>query len=278
MSPVATAAGLMLAGVVVALAAPARRAAPRVVVLVDTQGRRWRATRSADDRPMPVVQVVLTHAVATMVARIGRSVRRMARRADDPNLDRRLGTALVVGLVALAIKPVLAVPLVGAVWVGPVLRERTRHRRWRARLIDEAPDLVELFRLAIGAGLTVHQAVDAVVGRARGEGATALAEVASRVAVGHRLADALDDFGAVDEALRPLASALASAERYGVALGPSLDRLADDSRVQRRRRAEEVARRLPVQMLFPLVLCILPAFALLTVVPLVLAAVRGLPR
>ena len=46
----------------------------------------------------------------------------------------------------------------------------------------------------------------------------------------------------------------------------------------RRRRAEEAARRLPVQLLFPLVLCVLPAFVLLAVVPLLLAAVPQLPR
>jgi hypothetical protein len=46
--------------------------------------------------------------------------------------------------------------------------------------------------------------------------------------------------------------------------------------VLRRRRAEEDARRLPVQLLFPLVLCVLPAFGLLAVVPLLLASLQSL--
>ena len=37
-------------------------------------------------------------------------------------------------------------------------------------------------------------------------------------------------------------------------------------------RAEEAARRVPVKLLFPLVLCVLPAFALLTVAPLLAGA------
>jgi hypothetical protein len=46
--------------------------------------------------------------------------------------------------------------------------------------------------------------------------------------------------------------------------------------VQRRRWAELHARRLPVQLLFPLVVCILPAFGLLAIVPLVLSALSSL--
>ena len=46
--------------------------------------------------------------------------------------------------------------------------------------------------------------------------------------------------------------------------------------MQRRRRAEVAARKLPVKLLFPLVLCILPAFALLTVVPVIVSSLRAL--
>ena len=43
-----------------------------------------------------------------------------------------------------------------------------------------------------------------------------------------------------------------------------------------RRRAEEAARRVPGKLLFPLVFCTLPAFALLTVAPLVASALESL--
>ncbi len=64
----------------------------------------------------------------------------------------------------------------------------------------------------------------------------------------------------------------------GDPLVPVLDRLSVEARMVRRRQAEEAARRLPVQLLFPLVLCVLPAFVLLAVVPLLLAAVPQLPQ
>ena len=44
---------------------------------------------------------------------------------------------------------------------------------------------------------------------------------------------------------RPLVDALADHDRYGTPLGPVLDRVAIDSRLRRRRAAEEAARRLP---------------------------------
>jgi tight adherence protein C len=250
-------------------------------MLVDGRARRrssgGAAHRSSAPR-RPTAGAILGSVLLKGVARLGRGFRHAIGRPDDANLDRRLGVAVAVGLAAMLVQPLLVGPVVGLTWALPAMRQRARDRQQRERLVGEVPDLTELFRLAVGAGLTVHQAVAAVRVRAPADCAGALAEVAARVALGHRLADALDRLGSGDEAFRPLAAALASAERYGVALGPTLDRLADDARLQRRRRAEEVARRLPVQMLFPLVLCILPAFALLTVVPLMLTALSGLPR
>jgi pilus assembly protein TadC len=153
----------------------------------------------------------------------------------------------------------------------------TRRARWRAdaRVVHDLPDLVDLFRVAAGGGLTVHQAVQAVGAVARESHARVLREVQRRVSLGERLGDALSVLLTIGEPVRPLVSALQSAERQGTALVGPLQHAGDRARELRRRQAEEAARRVPVRLLFPLVLCVLPAFVLLAVVPLLAGTLRS---
>jgi len=199
-------------------------------------------------------------------------------RPPDVNLDRRLVQAVQAGAVVAVRSPFAGVVVSAIVWTAGWARARSAHQREVDQLVSEVPDLIELFRLATAAGLTVHLAVAAVAARSRGVLGAALTEVPARVAVGERLADALDRFAGSGEPVRPLGAALAAAERYGDPLVPNLERLSIEGRMLRRRHAEEAARRLPVQLLFPLVLCVLPAFVLLAVAPLLLAAMPHLPR
>jgi tight adherence protein C len=181
--------------------------------------------------------------------------------------------AVIVGLVALPLAPLGA----AAVWARPAIRARQQRRRHTGAIAADLPEVVDLLALAVGAGLTNRLALEAIARHGRGRLVDELDQLLGQVRRGRRLADALDELPArAGEATRPLVSVLLASERYGVALGPALGRLADDVRRQRRRRAEEAARRVPVKLLFPLVLCVLPAFGLLTVAPLVAGALRSL--
>jgi len=161
-------------------------------------------------------------------------------------------------------------------------RRAPRHRAGApaATVAAEIPDVIDLLSVAVTAGLNVRLAVEAVAERAPpGPLAKALASAAAEARRGDRLADALGDLPAdLGEGVRPLAAALVDAERYGTPLGPTLDRLAADARRLRQRRAEEAARKVPVKLLLPLVTCILPAFGLLTVAPLIAGALAALRR
>lgn len=166
---------------------------------------------------------------------------------------------------------------------GRLARRRGEARR-RREVASAVPDLVDLVGVAVASGLNLRLAIPAVTAcLPQGAVRAALEEVEADVSRGSRLADALtllparlDARPPADEAVRALAAALVDTERYGTALGPTLERLAAEARRARQRRAEEVARRIPVKLLFPLVSCVLPAFGLLTVAPLIAGGLRAL--
>lgn len=156
---------------------------------------------------------------------------------------------------------------------------RRGDRGRRASVVDELPEVVDLLTLAVEASLTVGLAVRLVARRVPGPVGAELRRAVAEVDRGRRLADALDDIvlpPRLGEPARGLVAVLVAAERYGSPLAGPLGRLGDEVRATRRRRAEEAARKVPVKLLFPLVTCTLPAFALLTVAPLIASALRGL--
>jgi len=193
----------------------------------------------------------------------------------DVATDRRTGWAALASLGLLFVTPPLAAaPLAWAV-ATPVVAERRARARHEARLHDQLPDVVDLVALTAGAGLPVGASLLAIGDRPGGPLGAALARAAAHLRHGGTTGEALDLLATVGPAARPLVDALAQHDRYGTPLLPALDRVAVEARARRRRRSEEAARRLPVTLLFPLVLTTFPAFVLLTVVPL-LAGSLGL--
>jgi Flp pilus assembly protein TadB len=209
---------------------------------------------------------------------LGRALCRAAGRAPPPpDIARRLGRAAAVGLAAVAVLPWAALPAAAVAWYLPAATARRRARRSEARLAADLPEVVDLLVLAVGAGCNVRHALAAVARHGDGPLAAELGRCHDAAGRGRRLADELEQLpGRAGEAVRPLVAALVASERYGAPLADSLRRLADDVRRDRRRRAEEAARRVPVALLFPLVLCTLPAFALLTLAPLIAGALQAL--
>ncbi|MCU1485644.1 MAG: gspF [Actinomycetia bacterium] len=199
-----------------------------------------------------------------------------ARWAVDPRL-RRLAAAGGGAAVGLAVLPLAAPVLALGAWAVPVLRARRARRRPLEAVRRSLPEVVDLLTLAVGAGLTVPLAVAAVARRHEGPIGFELARVVSEAEHGARWSDALDAAaGRLGPAARPVLAALLASERYGAPLADALVVLAAEARADRRRRAEEAARRVPVRLLFPLVLCVLPAFVLLTLAPLLAGALGSL--
>jgi tight adherence protein C len=139
------------------------------------------------------------------------------------------------------------------------------------------PELIDLLALGVGAGLTVREALAVSVAWTPAPLGAAFADAIRRSDAGEPFVESLESAAAaLGPGVRPLVTVLIAAERDGAALVPALERASDEARRRRRVEAEEEARRVPVLMLFPLVLCVLPAFAVLTVVPVLIGTLSDL--
>ena len=197
---------------------------------------------------------------------------------SGPITRRAAGVAVgVSGLLAAFAFPLLGMVLIASLAVGAVRRRSVEARR-RGREVERTlPDTIDLIALMVGSGMTARQAIGMAAPRFPAPHRAAWASVLTRADAGEPFGDAIgvliDELG---EPVRPLTVALRASIRDGVALGPALARCSDEAHRRRRVRAEEAARRVPVLMLFPLVCCVLPAFGLLTIVPLLAGSISDL--
>ncbi|HEY8058502.1 MAG TPA: type II secretion system F family protein [Acidimicrobiales bacterium] len=192
--------------------------------------------------------------------------------------DRRLPVIGVAAVLTIAASPPLGLAVLAAVVARPRLASRRAAARRRWAVIDAVPEAADLLALAVAGGLTVPLALAAAARWSPPPVGDALERAGAELGLGRPTADILEDLAeSLGAPARPLVDVLLASERYGVPLGDSLDRVAREARLERRRRGEERARRVPVLLLFPLVLCVLPAFGFLTVVPLLVGSLPDLP-
>jgi tight adherence protein C len=173
----------------------------------------------------------------------------------------------------------LLIPALGfAGYIAPDAFLRARIRSRKDEIASALPDVVDLMAVCAQAGLNIPLMLKRVAERAPGvlgeELRTSLQEIDLGVPRKQALA-ALAEKNRLPE-MDSLVGALVSSERFGTSIASSLPALATDIRNKRRHHAEEQARRAPIKMLFPLVFLILPAFVLLTVVPLLLGTFQSL--
>ncbi len=209
------------------------------------------------------------------ITRLGRLIRSGA--SDNPTADKRVGATCLVAFGAFVVHPVPAVAVGLLVGAYPLVRRRVDERRRGREVLAELPWVVGLIRMGVVAGLPVAGALSEAASRGHGPVSAALREALDRSDRGAPLAQEVDGLRPLlGEPGRPLLSALVGSLRLGAPVGPALEAAAVDLRATARRRAETRARKVPVLMLFPLALCVMPAFILLSVVPMVLDALGNL--
>lgn len=190
---------------------------------------------------------------------------------------RALGRIAVVAAAMSIVSPVSIVVAFLGVAVISTRRRRARRISGESRVARGLPNVIDLLVMSVGAGLTPRLALASSAPWLPDPFGAAAAEVERRAASGESFATAIDIvFESLGPEVRPLTTTLIAAHTDGAALMPALKGLGDEARRRQRVAAEDRARRVPVAMLFPLVVCVLPAFALLTVVPLLIGTLSGL--
>jgi tight adherence protein C len=224
----------------------------------------------------------------TSPSKVSRTEKRLAKAGNPGNLRTVdfLGMKLVVaGGVAIAsflLFAVLAGDGAFAILVAPVMGgvgffmpefwlSRRIKKRQKAVLMA-VPDTLDLLTISVRAGLSFDGALAKVVEKTSGPLADEFRRVLAEVRVGRVRRDAMRDVvGRTDvQALTNFIGAIIQAEQLGVPISKVLQIQSEQLRIERRQRAEEMAAKAPIKMLFPLVGCIFPSMFIVILGPAII--------
>lgn len=191
-----------------------------------------------------------------------------------------LGAFLGVLIVAVRPSP-LAVLFALAICVGgyfvPDLIVLGRARERQDLIQSALADTLDHVLISIEAGVGLETAVARAGRHGSGALATELARTVQDMRLGSTRREAYTALASrtsvVD--LQRFARAIMQADAYGVSIGGVVRSQAKELRVKRRQRAEEKAARVPVQVLFPLMFCILPVLFIVVLAPAVINLVES---
>ncbi|MFD0805897.1 type II secretion system F family protein [Nocardioides caeni] len=162
-----------------------------------------------------------------------------------------------------------AAVIVAIVVAGAARRlEPVGERRRREAARRELPHVVSLLGSALRSGLAAPDAVELVVRALAGPAADRLLPWTARLRLGEDPAAVWSGLAA-DPALGTLGRALLRAHRSGAPVADAVDALAAELAEHARGEVEDRARSVGVRAAVPLGVCLLPAFVLLGIVPLV---------
>jgi tight adherence protein C len=178
--------------------------------------------------------------------------------------------------VALAFEPVL-VPAVAAIgafvgWFVPEWLLRSRSQARQEEIASTLPDALDLLSITVEAGLGFDAAVQRVAREMGGALGQELYRVVQEMRLGKSRRDALRGLSERSKvgALKEFVQAMIQADIFGIAITHVLKVQADELRTRRRQTIEEQAQKVPVKMIFPLIMCILPATFIVLAGPAVL--------
>lgn len=182
-----------------------------------------------------------------------------------------LGLPLLIGLLMVGVGLLLGYTL-PEFWLGNRIRARQR------AILLQIPDALDLLTISVRAGLGFDAALGKVVEKMKGPLIDEFRRALAEVRVGKARRDALRDIIPRTEvqALTNFIGAIIQAEQLGVSISKVLQVQSEQLRIERRQRAEEMAAKAPIKMLFPLVGCIFPSLFIVILGPALILIIKNL--
>jgi tight adherence protein C len=162
--------------------------------------------------------------------------------------------------------------LVPEFWLGSRIKGRQK------LILKMIPDTLDLLTISVRAGLGFDAALAKVVEKLPGPLTDEFRRALAEVRVGKARRDALRDMVPRTN-VQPLSNfigAIIQAETLGVSISKVLQVQSEQLRIERRQRAEEMAAKAPIKMLFPLVGCIFPALFIVILGPAIIQIFKTL--
>jgi tight adherence protein C len=125
----------------------------------------------------------------------------------------------------------------------------------------QLPDVMDLLTISVEAGLGMDAAIAQVVTNVPGPLAQEMSRLSQEIQIGVSRSEAFRHLGErtnVPE-LRGFTLAMIQADLFGVSIANVLRAQSRELRQKRRQRAEEIAQKIPVKLLFPMIFLVLPA-------------------
>jgi tight adherence protein C len=173
-----------------------------------------------------------------------------------------LAASPFISIVAIAL-----LAFVGFVLPDVVLNRKVEERQ--KEILKTLSDTLDLLTISVEAGLSLNAAISQVVQNVPGVLSSEFARMLQEIQLGVPRSEAfrhLADRTDVEE-LNGFALAMIQADVFGVSIASVLRTQAQQLRIKRRQAAEAKAQQTPVKIVFPLVLCILPALFVVIIGP-----------
>ncbi len=155
------------------------------------------------------------------------------------------------------------------------LARKVKQRRSKIRL--QMPDALDLLTIGVGAGLGFDAAMQEVVHKWDNEIAQEFNAVLAEMKLGKTRRDALRAMGKrVDiQEMKLFVGAIVQAEEIGMGIGRALTIQAEQMRLRRRQKAEEMAHKAVIKMIMPMVFFIFPAIFIVLLGPAAMSIAKS---